>query len=1146
LLDDAQVSELEQQLEQTTEEEQQLNKQLQQTQAVKNWCTNVIANEKTQKTAQQQLTTVKEQEQLAKGDLELLAQSSVAEPLRAPYEKMVHYREQYQQTVQQVTEQTAQLAKLDQAVVTSSTALSQLKASQVTAEQQRKVIEQVVHEKIQPLEHTIAHQTSTVQETQNSVATQSQALKSNTESLTAVVVAQQQASTKVAKQQAYLANNQTLQQLPEKLPLWQNQYQQLTTQQANVQRLLTEQNSVEQTLSGLSSKQQVQQQQIAESAAQLQQLTDQKNVIAEQVQQLVQSSSVAQMIFANIATTATLETSTSETAQDTALSFNQLSSALNQAVADRQNQQLVLKEAIQLAQRFAVLAHEQKTIAQQQEQDQQQLQVTEQELSALRQSYSTTKQQKKDVETLLSQQQTIMALSDHRAKLQPEEACPLCGSVEHPAINDYQALDTDEHQQRLSLLDKELAKIEKQGNQFKDVKAQLIAQLNAHQNRLQSITNDQHSIEQHWETLNFASKNQYESPFSLQLSLQGNDVENALNKQLTQSSQQLTELICLQQKLQENSQTQQQNTEQIIHCDKQLSTLQSQLQLVQEQGNAQYNLQTKIAHSLALAQQELVALNRQLLADISTTKIALPDASAEASVNSELDSELGNEISRETALCIDENWLNGLVKQVQEYQATVNTHQAAQQQLSSLDHQLSLLKQQVDQQQSQLNQTESQLSQQQNELAANNASRLALFDELCVDELSIDGLGIEEASKQNTAVLRDIIAKQRQEHETALKAAEAQHHEKMSEQQGHKGQLTTANAHLTSLLTQYEQVETDWQQLFSSSNFDNEDKFLLALISPTEKQQLNQLANDISDNKKQAQMLIAQSDKVAAELAQQKLALSDSNIGGIDGINNFDDELVSQALVNVSESLRKCQQKMGQYSQQINHDQANKVQQQSLLEQIKQAQLALDDLSHLNALIGSADGAKFRRFAQSLTLENLVYLANAQLERLFGRYQLQCQQSDTLALEVVDTWQGDAARDIKTLSGGESFLISLALALALSDLVSNKTSIDSLFLDEGFGTLDNDTLEVALDALDNLNASGKMIGVISHVDALKERIGVQIKVRKLSGLGISSLDKQYEFNAQTTNELTPKASKTVKKAKLADLNKPNKSDKQAV
>jgi exonuclease SbcC len=87
--------------------------------------------------------------------------------------------------------------------------------------------------------------------------------------------------------------------------------------------------------------------------------------------------------------------------------------------------------------------------------------------------------------------------------------------------------------------------------------------------------------------------------------------------------------------------------------------------------------------------------------------------------------------------------------------------------------------------------------------------------------------------------------------------------------------------------------------------------------------------------------------------------------------------------------------------------------------------------------------------------------------------------------------------------------VSLALALALSDLVSHKTSIDSLFLDEGFGTLDAETLDIALDALDNLNASGKMIGVISHIEAMKERIPTQLRVIKKSGLGVSELDPVF-------------------------------------
>ena len=96
-----------------------------------------------------------------------------------------------------------------------------------------------------------------------------------------------------------------------------------------------------------------------------------------------------------------------------------------------------------------------------------------------------------------------------------------------------------------------------------------------------------------------------------------------------------------------------------------------------------------------------------------------------------------------------------------------------------------------------------------------------------------------------------------------------------------------------------------------------------------------------------------------------------------------------------------------------------------------------------------------------------------------------------------------------TVNAIAGILVSLALALALSDLVSHKTRIDSLFLDEGFGTLDSETLDAALDALDALNATGKTIGVISHVEAMKERIPVQIKVKKINGLGYSRLDKVF-------------------------------------
>ena len=214
-------------------------------------------------------------------------------------------------------------------------------------------------------------------------------------------------------------------------------------------------------------------------------------------------------------------------------------------------------------------------------------------------------------------------------------------------------------------------------------------------------------------------------------------------------------------------------------------------------------------------------------------------------------------------------------------------------------------------------------------------------------------------------------------------------------------------------------------------------------------------------------------------------------------------------LQQISRQLRENSERQGELRQQLKQDEENRQQQQALFLEIEKASAALEDWAHLNALIGSKEGDKFRKFAQGLTLDNLVWLANEQLSRLHGRYLLQRKVSDALELEVVDTWQADAVRDTRTLSGGESFLVSLSLALALSDLVSHKTRIDSLFLDEGFGTLDSETLDTALDALDTLNASGKIIGVISHVEAMKERIPVQIKVKKINGLGYSRLDKAF-------------------------------------
>lgn len=149
----------------------------------------------------------------------------------------------------------------------------------------------------------------------------------------------------------------------------------------------------------------------------------------------------------------------------------------------------------------------------------------------------------------------------------------------------------------------------------------------------------------------------------------------------------------------------------------------------------------------------------------------------------------------------------------------------------------------------------------------------------------------------------------------------------------------------------------------------------------------------------------------------------------------------------------------------------------------------------LSELIGSHDGAKFRIFAQSLTLDALLAYANHHLRDLASRYQLVRVPQHHLELQIIDRDMGDDVRSINSLSGGESFLVSLALALGLSSLAARDTKVESLLIDEGFGSLDTSTLDVALSVLDALQATGRQVGLISHVPGLAERVGVCITVQ---------------------------------------------------
>jgi len=211
-----------------------------------------------------------------------------------------------------------------------------------------------------------------------------------------------------------------------------------------------------------------------------------------------------------------------------------------------------------------------------------------------------------------------------------------------------------------------------------------------------------------------------------------------------------------------------------------------------------------------------------------------------------------------------------------------------------------------------------------------------------------------------------------------------------------------------------------------------------------------------------------------------------------------EEQTVLTALQAMNEELSVAKSSLSSAQAVILNDNTRHTQNVELMEKIRQQDAKTDPWRKLNDLIGSSDGAKFRMIAQRRTLDLLLGYANHQLNHLAARYRLE-RIPESLNLIVLDCDMGEERRSIHSLSGGESFLVSLALALGLASLTSNRLRIESLFIDEGFGSLDPETLNTAMSALMQLEAQGRKVGVISHVTEMTDAIPVQIKVVKGRG-----------------------------------------------
>ncbi|PKN32893.1 MAG: chromosome segregation protein SMC [Deltaproteobacteria bacterium HGW-Deltaproteobacteria-19] len=277
------------------------------------------------------------------------------------------------------------------------------------------------------------------------------------------------------------------------------------------------------------------------------------------------------------------------------------------------------------------------------------------------------------------------------------------------------------------------------------------------------------------------------------------------------------------------------------------------------------------------------------------------------------------------------------------------------------------------------------------------------------------------------------------------------------------------------------EVERSLAERIKTAGFAGEAEYLSSRLAEEEREILAGRENSL--NREKTELEARWKDKTERLASEREKNLTDQS-----------GEELKEGIGTCNAELKQTRLDRGGVLKTLEENEKFKEEQQDRLKIIEAQGKECARWAGLHDLIGSADGKKFRNFAQGLTFEMMIAHANRQLGKMTDRYLLVRDTSTPLELNVVDNYQAGETRSTKNLSGGESFIVSLALALGLSHMASRNVPVDSLFLDEGFGTLDEDALETALETLAGLKQDGKLIGVISHVTALKERIGTQIQI----------------------------------------------------
>lgn len=300
--------------------------------------------------------------------------------------------------------------------------------------------------------------------------------------------------------------------------------------------------------------------------------------------------------------------------------------------------------------------------------------------------------------------------------------------------------------------------------------------------------------------------------------------------------------------------------------------------------------------------------------------------------------------------------------------------------------------------------------------------------------------------------------------------------------------LSTQLAELGQAMQHYQQRIAEWQR--THPELDEPSIQQLLQLSHTDKTSLQTQQRQLENALEQARATLA---VLASQQVQHQLYQPEATL-----------EQLQEQQQQVQLALQQQQEALHQLGVQLQLDNHIRQQAQRYASELEKARAEHQRWDKIASLIGSADGSKFKRIAQQYHLQMLVALANQHLVKLSPRYEIR-HVDNSLNLSIVDHFMNDEIRAVASLSGGESFLISLALALGIASMASGHTRLESLFIDEGFGTLDQSSLHMVMDALDRLQSQGRKVIVISHISEMHERIPVKIQVIP-QGSGASKIE----------------------------------------